>query len=41
MGNFNLIEGELKAAGLRFGIVISRFNDFINGKLMDGALDYL
>ena len=41
MSNFNLIEGELKAAGFRFGIVISRFNDFINGKLMDGALDYL
>ncbi|MCL4427400.1 MAG: 6,7-dimethyl-8-ribityllumazine synthase, partial [Deltaproteobacteria bacterium] len=41
MGNFNLIEGELKAAGFRFGIVISRFNDFINSKLLDGALDYL
>ena len=41
MGNFNLIEGELKAAGFRFAIAISRFNDFINGKLLDGALDYL
>ncbi len=41
MGNFNLIEGELKASGFRFGIITSRFNDFINGKLLDGALDYL
>ncbi len=41
MNNFNLIEGELKSAGFRFGIVVSRFNDFINGKLLDGALDYL
>ena len=41
MHGFNLIEGELKAAGFKFGIVISRFNDFINGKLLSGALDYL
>lgn len=41
MHNFNLIEGELKAAGFKFGIVISRFNEFINSKLLDGALDYL
>ncbi|MDA8053261.1 MAG: 6,7-dimethyl-8-ribityllumazine synthase [Deltaproteobacteria bacterium] len=41
MSNFNLIEGELKAAGFKFGIVMSRFNEFVNGKLLDGALDYL
>ncbi|MFW0884473.1 6,7-dimethyl-8-ribityllumazine synthase [Candidatus Acidulodesulfobacterium sp. H_13] len=41
MNNFHLVEGELKAAGFKFGIVISRFNDFINGKLLDGALDFL
>ncbi len=41
MDNFHFIEGELKAAGFKFGIVISRFNEFINGKLLDGALDYL
>ncbi len=35
------IEGELKAEGLRFGIVVSRFNDFITAKLLDGALDAL
>ncbi|MEW6213654.1 MAG: 6,7-dimethyl-8-ribityllumazine synthase [Nitrospirota bacterium] len=36
-----IIEGELQAKGLRFGIVVSRFNDFITGKLLDGALDAL
>ena len=41
MSNFNLIEGELKAAGFKFGIVRSRFNEFVNSKLLDGALDYL
>lgn len=36
-----IIEGELQAEGLRFGIVVSRFNDFITGKLLDGAIDAL
>ncbi|MBM4140283.1 MAG: 6,7-dimethyl-8-ribityllumazine synthase [Nitrospira sp.] len=34
-------EGELQAKGLRFGIIVSRFNDFITSKLLDGALDAL
>jgi 6,7-dimethyl-8-ribityllumazine synthase len=34
-------EGELQAKGLKFGIVVSRFNDFITNKLLDGALDGL
>jgi 6,7-dimethyl-8-ribityllumazine synthase len=34
-------EGKLNAAGLKFGIVISRFNDFITRKLLEGALDAL
>jgi len=34
-------EGQLTAAGLRFGIVVSRFNEFISRKLLDGALDAL
>lgn len=34
-----LIQGELKADGLKFGIVASRFNDFITSKLLDGAVD--
>ena len=32
-------EGKLLAEGLRFGIVVSRFNEFITGKLLEGALD--
>ena len=36
-----VIEGTLNAQGVRFGIVVSRFNDFINAKLLDGALDAL
>jgi len=36
-----VIQGELQAAGLRFAIVVSRFNDFITGKLLDGAVDAL
>ncbi|MEE8330000.1 MAG: 6,7-dimethyl-8-ribityllumazine synthase [Thermodesulfovibrionia bacterium] len=34
-------EGELKAEGLRFAIIVSRFNDFITNKLLDGAIDAL
>lgn len=33
------IEGNLIATGRRFGIVVSRFNDFITGRLLEGALD--
>jgi len=36
-----LIEGKLNAKGLKFGIVVSRFNDFINERLLSGALDVL
>lgn len=34
-----VIEGKLDATGLKFGIVVSRFNEFITGKLLAGALD--
>lgn len=34
-------EGTLLGAGLKFGIVISRFNEFITRKLLDGAQDAL
>jgi 6,7-dimethyl-8-ribityllumazine synthase len=34
-----LFEGHLNAGGLRFGIVVSRFNEFITGKLLGGAED--
>lgn len=36
-----LYEGKLIAADMKFGIVISRFNEFITSKLLDGALDTL
>lgn len=36
-----LIQGDLAAKGLKFGIVAARFNDFITSKLVDGALDAL
>ena len=32
------IEGDHNAKGLRFGIVVSRFNDFVTSKLLSGAL---
>jgi 6,7-dimethyl-8-ribityllumazine synthase len=35
------IEGKLVAKGMKFGIVASRFNDFICGRLIDGAVDAL
>ncbi len=34
-------EGMLLGKGLKFGVVISRFNEFISGKLLDGAQDAL
>jgi 6,7-dimethyl-8-ribityllumazine synthase len=37
----NQIRGQLNAAGLRFGIVVSRFNSFITERLLGGALDSL
>lgn len=36
-----LYEGHLIGHGLRFGIVIGRFNEFITSKLLGGALDAL
>jgi 6,7-dimethyl-8-ribityllumazine synthase len=35
------IEGMLTGRGRRFGIVVARFNEFVGGKLRDGALDGL
>ncbi len=33
--------GKMIAKGRKFGIVVSRFNEFITSKLLDGALDTL
>ncbi len=35
------IEGKLIARNYRFGIIVSRFNEFISGHLLGGALDCL
>ncbi len=37
----NIIEGRLLASAGRFAIVVSRFNEFITTRLLDGALDCL
>jgi len=36
-----VFEGVLKGEGLKFGIVVSRFNEFIGSKLLGGARDCL
>ncbi len=36
-----IIEGQLSAVGLRFAIVVGRFNSFVTDRLMAGALDAL
>lgn len=37
----NMIEGNLKADGKKFAIVVARFNSFISEKLLEGAIDAL
>jgi 6,7-dimethyl-8-ribityllumazine synthase len=36
-----IVEGKIRADGLRFGIVVSRFNNFITERLLEGTLDAL
>ncbi|BEQ15489.1 6,7-dimethyl-8-ribityllumazine synthase [Desulfoferula mesophila] len=36
-----VIEGSLKAQGIKVALVAGRFNDFITSKLVEGALDTL
>lgn len=36
-----VLEGNYTGSGRRFGLVVSRFNEFISGKLLGGALDAL
>ncbi len=37
----NVVEGKLTAEGLKFAIIVSRFNDFICSRLVEGAMDAL
>ncbi|HEC92380.1 MAG TPA: 6,7-dimethyl-8-ribityllumazine synthase, partial [Candidatus Atribacteria bacterium] len=32
-------EGDLLASGIKFGIIVSRFNEFMVQRLLEGALD--
>ncbi|WP_211289515.1 6,7-dimethyl-8-ribityllumazine synthase [Sporomusa silvacetica DSM 10669] len=41
METIKTYEGNLVAEGLKFGIVIARFNEFITSKLLGGTLDAL
>jgi 6,7-dimethyl-8-ribityllumazine synthase len=41
MKEVNVLKGKFNASGLRFGIVVARFNEFITSKLLGGALDVL
>ncbi len=36
-----IYEGNLNAKGLRFAIIVSRFNNFLTSKLLEGAIDCL
>ncbi len=36
-----VLEGIISAEGFKFAIVVSRFNDFISSKLVEGAMDAL
>jgi len=37
----NTFEGKLIAEGLKFAIIVGRFNEFISSKLLSGAIDGL
>lgn len=36
-----VIEGQLDAKGLKFGVVVSRFNHFVTDRLLEGTMDTL
>ncbi|MFN8706237.1 MAG: 6,7-dimethyl-8-ribityllumazine synthase [Planctomyces sp.] len=37
----NVIQGDLSASGHRYAIVVSRFNDLVTQRLVDGAVDVI
>lgn len=41
MAEIKVINSNLIAKGKRFGIIVSRFNEFISSKLLEGAVDTL
>jgi 6,7-dimethyl-8-ribityllumazine synthase len=38
---YTLFEGKLDATGKKFALVVSRFNNFLTDKLLEGAIDCL
>ena len=41
MANPKVINSDLISKGKRFGIIVSRFNEFVSSKLLEGAIDTL
>ena len=41
MAGVKTVKAKLVAKGKKFGIIVSRFNEFISGKLLEGCLDTL
>ena len=39
--NYKIYQGKLDATGYAFGLVVSRFNEFLTGKLLEGGIDCL
>ncbi len=39
--NYKIYQGKLDAKGYAFGLVVSRFNEFLTAKLLEGAMDCL
>ena len=39
--NYREIAGALDASGMKFGIIVSRFNELLTSKLLEGAVDCL
>ncbi|MHC4943190.1 MAG: 6,7-dimethyl-8-ribityllumazine synthase [Planctomycetota bacterium] len=37
----NVVEGKLSGRGVKIAIIVSRFNEFISSRLLEGALDCL
>ena len=37
----NVIEGTVDARGMKMGVIVSRFNNFITAKLLEGAMEGL
>ncbi len=39
--NYKVYQGKLDARGFTFGLIVSRFNNFLTDKLLEGAIDCL